>query len=654
METTKATTKTQAKTGMTDKRTAGQANNLVLSILLGAGLFAVFVGERLIGAGPWRGLTGLGVALVTFALVARAVRATRPGEHRHVEQRLLILYGLAALALLLYFAQSDLLAVVTGRLLERGSPKLAGALAALWPALLLAAALPILLVEMAYAAMARAPRLENGRLDDAILTGLALAGALVFAFSMTYVATQRDHKVDLSYFRTARAGESTRKVARLLDKPVDVALFFPPANEVQEQVASYFSDLQAQSKFVQVKTYDYAVDVGKAKELGVSGNGAVVIYRDKQREQMPLGIEIESARGQLATLDRDAQRAILKVARPSRTIYFTAGHGERSPDPASDTDKRSTIRNLRELLTQQGNSVRDLGAAEGLAAEVPSDANAVFILGPQKPFLPEELASLERYRKRGGRLLVALDPDGQDLHEMLGPLGLKFVSTPLANDQVFARKSFQTSDRANLVTGSFSSHPSVTALSQLGFRAPLILVGAGHLEDVGKRPEGMFQNPIVYSHPATFEDANNNFNFDAPGEQRRAWTLGTTLSRPSDRSHGVAPDKAGEGKGKADEGKQEEERIVILADSDIFVDGVVGNPGNVYLVNDVVKWLLGDEAISGEINSEVDVPVAHTRKDDVMWFYGSILLAPAFVLGLGYMATRRRRSWRKAGTGAAA
>lgn len=638
-------------------QTTTKTNNLVLSLLLTVGLFAVFVGERLVGAGPWRALTAMGVALVTFALVARATRATRPGENRHVEQRLLLLYGLAAFALLLYFAQSDLLAVVTGRTLERGQPKLAGALAVLWPALLLAAALPILLVEMAYAAMARAPRLEKGRLDDALLTGLALAGALVFVFTMTYVATQRDSKVDLSYFRTARAGESTRKVARLLDKPLDVALFFPPASEVQEQVVGYFSDLQAQSKFVQVKTYDYAVDVAKAKDLGVSGNGAVVIYRDKQREQLPLGLEIEAARSQLSTLDRDAQRAILKVARPARTIYFTAGHGERSPDPANETDKRPTIRNLRELLTQQGNSMRDLGAAEGLAAEVPGDASAVFILGPQRPFLPEELAALERYRKRGGRLLMALDPDGQDLNELLGPLGLKFVRTPLANDQVYARRTFQPSDRANLVTGSFSSHPSVTALSQLGFRAPLILVGAGHIEDAGQRPQGMFQNPIVFAHPASFEDANGNFNLDAPAEQRRAWTLGTTLSRPPDQQHGVQPDKdkgKAEDKGKAGEGNQVEERIVVLADSDIFVDGVMGNPGNSYLVNDTVKWLLGDEAITGEINSEVDVPVAHTRKDDVLWFYGSILMAPAVMLGLGYVATRRRRSWRKAGTGAAA
>jgi len=55
-----------------------------------------------------------------------------------------------------------------------------------------------------------------------------------------------------------------------------------------------------------------------------------------------------------------------------------------------------------------------------------------------------------------------------------------------------------------------------------------------------------------------------------------------------------------------------------------------------------VKWLVGDEAIQGTVNSEVDVPVQHTKKDDVFWFYSTIFLAPAVVVGAGLIITRRR------------
>jgi hypothetical protein len=39
----------------------------------------------------------------------------------------------------------------------------------------------------------------------------------------------------------------------------------------------------------------------------------------------------------------------------------------------------------------------------------------------------------------------------------------------------------------------------------------------------------------------------------------------------------------------------------------------------------------------------VDQPIAHTHKEDVVWFYATSFFAPSLVLGLGLLATRRRR-----------
>ena len=71
---------------------------------------------------------------------------------------------------------------------------------------------------------------------------------------------------------------------------------------------------------------------------------------------------------------------------------------------------------------------------------------------------------------QGGRLWLALEPEGPAESALLEPLGLKYVNIPLANDQVYFRTTRQQSDRANLGTASYSSHPSVTSLSQLGDR----------------------------------------------------------------------------------------------------------------------------------------------------------------------------------------
>ena len=52
---------------------------------------------------------------------------------------------------------------------------------------------------------------------------------------------------------------------------------------------------------------------------------------------------------------------------------------------------------------------------------------------------------------------------------------------------------------------------------------------------------------------------------------------------------------------------------------------------------------MGDEAFTGQTSTEADAPVSHTRKQDVIWFYGTIFLGPAVVLAVGVMVTRRTR-----------
>ena len=82
-----------------------------------------------------------------------------------------------------------------------------------------------------------------------------------------------------------------------------------------------------------MQSFDRDVDPQKAKELGVSGNGIVVVARGGHREQMSIGLELEGARAQLRNLDRDVQTRLLKVAKPPRNVYFVTGHGERTFDP---------------------------------------------------------------------------------------------------------------------------------------------------------------------------------------------------------------------------------------------------------------------------------------------------------------------------------
>ena len=93
-------------------------------------------------------------------------------------------------------------------------------------------------------------------------------------------------------------------------------------------------------------------------------------------------------------------------------VYFTVGHGEKSPEDNSDTDGFSSFRQLIEDKNLQVSTV-DLTSTEG----VPNDAKILIINGPQASFHESEINYIRQFlNHRGGNVLTLLDPvDGNEL-----------------------------------------------------------------------------------------------------------------------------------------------------------------------------------------------------------------------------------------------
>jgi len=598
-----------------------------LSIVFVVGWVLFYAGERIVDPGTQRLV--LDIVAVVLIAGATAWRLTRGSSGRQganqVERWLFLLQLVGVVSLLMYLAQSDAGAKLFGGPLDASSPKLAGVLFALFPAVLACSLLPMLMVEMSYAAMSRSAFVEVGRVRDALLAGLGLALAITFAFALEYVVSERDAKADFSYFRATKPGPATKALVGSFDEDVTAALFFPPANEVADLVYAYFDDLAKSSPKLKVVKLDHALEPQKAKDYAVTGNGVAVIAKGGRKESIFIGTDLDKARTALRGLDQEVNKKLLMVGRAKRVVYLTTGHGERSDQTLNSSDQRSTIELLRNELKSQNFELKTLSVADGLASEIPKDAAAVMILGPTMAFTEPEGKAVEEYGKKGGKLFIAIDPEsGLEFRELLGPLGLTFTPTLLNNDAAFAKKTYTDADHANIGTQSFSSHPSVSTDGRMGF--PMFFIGAGILEEAKMHPADLIIDFAVRAMPNTWNDLNNNFKFDNPTEIRKPYGLAAAVSKR----------KAGGQK------IEEEMRALVLADSDAIDDEVLQvSKGNAYFVLDGFKWLLGDEATSGVVNQETDVPLTRTRSMDVAWFYGTTFLAPLAVLGLG-LAMRRK------------
>ncbi|MFO0760073.1 MAG: Gldg family protein [Byssovorax sp.] len=609
----------------------------VLSLVL------VFLGERMATSREVEmALSGLGVAGALVTTVLRFLWAPRMGgldkahdhgDRRSAERTLALLQVLGLVALGLYFCTTEAGKGLFG--LDDADPEVRGqfetAMLVAWSILLWVALLPLLLGELALAPMRRAPQPEVRRVRAAISAAFSLAFVVISSSMFTYSAGKLDIKADFSYFRTSRPSDSTLRIAESATSKIQVSSFFPQLNEVGNEVDIYLKELAARSPNIEYKRYDRMLAPALAKDLKVTQDGVVMLVRGKVREPFDLPTDMPSAAPRLKALDIDFQRTLLKVMRETNAAYFTVDHGELGAEETTDEDRSS--KKLHALIAAQNYSTDNLSLAEGLGGELPLNANLVVILGPTKPFLPEEIAALKRYRDRGGRILLALDPEAKIDHSPLAEVaGLTWSKTMIAHEKIYLRRRHNASDRGLILSNRFSSHPSVSTLGRSSGRSAVLFAGASSLN---KGSDKSFKIDFVCKSLAdSFADENNNYENEGT-EKRGSFNLAAAVTKavpiPPNSQQKSIP----------------EFRAFVIADADALSDTSLGNEPNMTLSVDVIRWLGGEESYAGSMSTTGDVRIEHTRQGDQIWFYSTIIGVPALVLGIGLAMTRRARRVRR-------
>lgn len=296
----------------------------------------------------------------------------------------------------------------------------------------------------------------------------------------------------------------------------------------------------------------------------------------------------------------------------------------------------------------------ELPAAEGTGAQAPEAA-------PQAP--------------------VAAGPH-QWLKDLAAVAGANFEPVRLADEEKHIVRFHNASDNTLLATNRFSSHASVSTLSRNSTRASVVLFGAGHLLEADQG--GYNTDVAIRSFASSFVDLNGNFTKDA-GEAPKSLNLAVAVTRDvkPKAAKAAAPDEAAKtpepaasadehaGHGHDDGAKGEnpkkdsekrdakkdaekdatanQMRAFVVADADAFSDLVLSRVvSNRMLAFDAIRWLVGEESLAGEIESEEDVQIEQTKQLDLAWFYTTIFGLPALVLGVGLTVSgRSRRAGRK-------
>ena len=466
-----------------------------------------------------------------------------------------------------------------------------------------------------------------------------------------YLAFKNPKELDLTGDKLYTLSDQTKGVLSRLDKDVHVYAFYTSTDRelgtVQEILRRYaavspkltFEMVDPQARPELVKKYTITE---RGPRLVITAGSEDARAKDPSEEELTNGI--------------------VKVAQTtSKVIYFLTGHGENDIDDGQNAEgTKAAADGLRaegytvEKLSlikgsevQKGAKITLTPAAKDAKPEkapgaalphgqgenelaIPQNAAAVVVGGARSALLGPEVAALETYVQKGGRLIALIEPDSDaGLGTLLKQWKIE-PETDLVVDTNPLNRLMGFGAAAVLVqpTEAQQGHPAVKALV-----APAMLMAARSLKVASGGLPGVEASVLLESG----ESAWGETNYKSGSAQL------DTKDNAGPVSMGVIAVKpVGDNDKRSDEG-----RILALGDSEWIDNKYLGVQGNRDLFLNAVNWLAEEQqriAIHAKKRgtSTLGLELDGSQFAELKFF--SLYLGPVLLvaLGLGIVLIRRR------------
>jgi ABC-type uncharacterized transport system involved in gliding motility auxiliary subunit len=463
----------------------------------------------------------------------------------------------------------------------------------------------------------------------AVLVILAL-GVVVLANALS---VRHSARWDLTENRRQSLSPQSVQVVRGLTEPVEAIAFYRsdmPQKRTTEDLFKLYASYSG-GKFTW-RMEDPDRSPGLAQRYGVDTYGTVILERGGKA----------GAKSEKVT-DADEERitnGLLKLTREAkRVIYLLKGHGENDP---ANTD-RAGFSQAKEQMEKSNYEVRDLVLARD--AKVPDDAAMVIVAGPKTDPLAPEMAALEGYIGKGGKVFFMLAPFQADgLRKALARYGFD-VGDDLVVELNPIGRAYGLGPEVPVVM-QYESHPITRDLGDLMTLFPL-----SRSVDVTKAPpKGLTVQPLAKTSPQSWGETDKNALARGeakpdPQDKRGPLVVAAvaTIDVAAGGTDGAAPPAAApSGEGVK---KPAKARVVVVGTANLASNQFLGAQGNRNFFLNVVSWLAEDEGqISVRARDTKSAPIVLTppQAEMVLWVPVAVLPGAVILAGILAVVSRRR------------
>lgn len=447
-------------------------------------------------------------------------------------------------------------------------------------------------------------------------TALALFLFLVIVVVVEALAIRHNARVDLTEGRRHTLSDQSIRLLESLENEVHAVAFFH-TDQPGKAAAKVLLDQYAH--FSPQFTYEF-VDPdrrpGLARRYGITTYGTIVLESGGKEEKVTLLAE-EKFTNALVKLRREGRRV----------IYFLTGHGEAD----LESPEAKGISQVKQALTGVAYDVKPLLLLR--EKEVPRDAAVLVIGGPAKDLLPTELEAVEAYLKRGGKLLVLLDPfTAPGLSDLLRKYGLI-----MGNDVIVDRLSRAFGgDYLLPVVTQYEEHPITRNFNVASF------FPFARTVDAAPEPP-----PTITAQVLGRTSSGSWAETDREGLERgeAAFDEGKDREGPVPIGAVATLEVIFDDEGP-ESGQEKKGRIVAYGTSGFIRNTHLNLSGNRDLFLNSVSWLAEEEELIAIRPRQAKfTPLVLTLRQNQLAFWGTFILPPLAIIGTGVaVAFRRRRS----------
>ncbi|WP_449416552.1 GldG family protein [Phormidium nigroviride] len=349
----------------------------------------------------------------------------------------------------------------------------------------------------------------------------ATLSILLILALINFLAARYATRLDVTESQQFTLAPQTQQVLRNLPQPVKLWVFDPTQNpRVREFLENYQKESRGKFTFEFV---DPLTEPGKAQEYAINGLGEYQLESGSKRLLIQKGVVVGFNPSQIPTEAKltNGLEEILSTRSPK--VYFLQGNGERAIQ-----EGQGGLFEAEKSLKDKNYTTAVINLKESI--NVPQDADAVIVAGPQKAFSEEEVKALTAYLDRGGSLMLMLDltPNNAStgLDSLLKDWGVT-LDKSLAIDPSGEGQRYGLGATVPLVK-RYGDHPITQSFGAGTSFYPL----ARPLETT--TVTGIEQKPLVWTSDESWAESdlsNSRLEFDPKSDRQGPLLLGVALTR---------------------------------------------------------------------------------------------------------------------------